>query len=196
MTLGVVFRELVSIMYEYSYDSSSEGSDNESRTPVSIKALDLSSAHLNSETLAKYLENTEENFGKRPEIVDTLLLAYNSIDTILVDASKFTSLRALDMSNNQMTSLPEAISQLPLTTLIVKNNRLTNDGLPKSFRKLHNLRMCNFSGNQLSRFPIQLLETRNLEYLYLGSNQIAELPKEIDVLQRYVVNIVYFRQFV
>lgn len=174
-------------MYKYSYDSSSESSDNESHSRDSAATLDFSYQNLNSEDLVKNLEKMEIKFGKQQEAINTLLPAYNFIDVIDANVSKFNSLKTLDLSNNHITSLPEAISQFPLTTLIVKNNRLTNSGLPKSLKNLRSLKMCNFSGNRLSKFPNQLLEIKSLEYLYLGSNRIKELPNEIEVLKKYVV---------
>lgn len=174
-------------MYKYSYDSSSESSDNESHSRDSAATLDFSYQNLNSEDLVKNLEKMEIKFGKQQEAINTLLPAYNFIDVIDANVSKFNSLKTLDLSNNHITSLPEAISQFPLTTLIVKNNRLTNSGLPKSLKNLRSLKMCNFSGNRLSKFPNQLLEIKSLEYLYLGSNRIKELPNEIEVLKKLKV---------
>ena len=171
-------------MYKYSYDSSSEGSDSEDHSKNSIGTLDFSSCQLTSENIVKYLENFDDQFSKRFEIVDTLILDHNFLGVISLDISRFTNLKTLDLSNNQIKSLPEAVCQLPLVSLIVKNNRLTDAGLPKCFQKLISLKVCNMSGNQLSTFPNQVLSAKNLEYLYVGNNRITEVPKQIETLQK------------
>lgn len=168
-------------MYKYSFDSASESSDNENQSGSSIGTLDLTSLRLTSESIIQYFEKFEE---KRFEIVDTLILAHNSLRTVTIDVLRFLNLKTLDLSNNQISLLPDTITQLPLTSLIVKNNQLTDSGLPKCFQKLVSLKVCHMSGNQLSKFPKQLLDARNIEYLYMGNNRITELPREIHVLQK------------
>ena len=170
----------------YTYDSASESSDNENQGTNSIGTLDLTSFHLTAETIVMYFQKFQETQDKRYEILDTLVLAHNFLQSITIDMTRFVNLKILDLSNNQITSLPDTIMQLPLTHLIVKNNQLTNFGLPKCLRKLVTLKVCNMSGNHLSNFPKQLLEVRNIEYLYVGNNRITELPREIDALQKYV----------
>jgi len=75
------------------------------------------------------------------------------------------------------------VCKFPLSTLIAKNNHITNEGLPIFFN-LHSLKVLNLSGNNLSEFPHQLLQADSLEYLYLGNNNIPDIPSEICVLQR------------
>lgn len=171
-------------MYKYSYDSSSESSDNENQSGNSIGTLDLTSSHLTSEKIALYFERFEETQAKRYEILDTLILAHNFLQTVTIDVSRFVNLRTLDLSNNQISFLPDAITRLPLTCLIVKNNYLTNSGLPKCFQEFTSLKVCHMSGNQLFKFPAQLLEVKNIEYLYVGNNRITELPRDIDALKK------------
>lgn len=173
-------------MYRYRYDSTSESSDSDCQLSLNpIKTYDLSYALLSTENVTKHIDDLDQSSdSKRHESIDTLLLIHNTLDTVPINVSKFSSLKRLDISNNEITTLPEVISCLPLVILIAKNNRLTSDGLPKSFRGLRHLKVCNFSGNHLSRFPEQCLEVTNLEYLYLGNNSISQLPNEISKLQR------------
>lgn len=173
-------------MYKYRYDSSSESSDSETQIAVNpVKTLDLSYHFLNSYAIYLRFEDlANKTEPKKPENVDTLLLVHNTLDTVPLNISKFINLRTLDLSNNQLKAIPELLTQLPLTTLIAKNNQITNKGLPKSFANFTSLRVFNFSGNELTTFPEQLLEAQSLEYLYLGNNRILEIPKEICRLQR------------
>ena len=71
-----------------------------------------------------------------------------------------------------------------LTSLIAKNNRLEDEGIPKNFGICKTLREVNFSGNCLTRFPDQLLELDGLKFLYVGGNQISLVPSTIGRLQR------------
>ena len=150
-------------MYKYSYDSSSEGSDSENYAANSIGTLDLTSSRLTSENIIQYFIEFEKNQDRRYEILDTLILAHNTLDSVTIDISKFMNLKTLDLSNNQIKCLPDEISQLPLTSLIVKNNYLSDSGIPKCFQKFITLKVCNMSGNQLTKFPKQLLEARSIE---------------------------------
>ena len=169
--------------FKYDY-TSDESSDNESQPENSIGTLDLSARHLTSEGVTLYFKNFEETQEQRREELNTLILATNGIRTVTIDFSKFVNLKILDLSNNEISILPEGITDLPLTTLIIKKNKLTHTGLPKSFQKLVLLKVCHMSGNDLKRFPRQLLDAKNLEYLYIGSAKLTEVPREIDMLQK------------
>lgn len=168
-------------MYRYRYDSTSESSDSENHLSLNpIKTFDLSYTLLNAEDVRKHIDEFDESGdSKKCEPIDTLLLIHNSLEMMPLNVSKFSNLKRLDVSNNQITSLPDIICSLPLTVLIAKNNRITNAGLPKTFQNFRHLKVINLSGNNLSRFPEQCLENVTVEFLYLGNNNIPELPKEI-----------------
>lgn len=171
-------------MYQYSYDSS-ESSDSETRDSLNpIKTLDFSESFRTSQDAAEQLENLSKSSEERDKPVERLFLLQNNLTIVPDNVSKFMRLKTLDLSNNYISSLPNSILQLPLNALIVKNNRLTDSGIPKSLKQLRTLKVCNLSGNSLTKFPQQLAEIRSLEYLYLGNNAIVELPKEIETLQR------------
>ncbi|XP_065214481.1 leucine-rich repeat-containing protein 58 [Planococcus citri] len=172
-------------MYRYRHDSTSESSDNENHLSLNpIKTFDLSYTLLNAEDVRKHIDEFENSGERKCEYIDTVLLIHNSLEMVPFNVSKFNNLKRLDISNNHITSLPDFICSLPLSCLIAKNNRITNEGLPKSFRNFRNLKVINLSGNNLSRFPEQCLENDSVEFLYLGSNNIIDLPKEIDRLYR------------
>lgn len=167
----------------YSDSSESSDSENQSKTFNPNKTLNFSEVILNLQDATKQLENLCKSTEKRKEFINAIVLTHNELDMIPLNIANFTNLKILEISNNLISTLPDAILQLPLTTLIMKNNRLVNSGLPKLFGKL-NLKDCRLSGNNFSNFPEQLLEIKSLEYLYLGNNSITELPKEIDALKR------------
>ena len=82
----------------------------------------------------------------------------------------------LNLSNNQISDLPEAITKLSnLTELYLSNNQLS--ALPKSVIKLSNLTELYLSNNQLSFLPESLGNFSNLTELYLSANQLSFLPE-------------------
>ncbi|XP_011870759.1 PREDICTED: leucine-rich repeat-containing protein 58 [Vollenhovia emeryi] len=155
-----------------SYTSDSSDSDS------ALITLDLTYLALNDEALDKQFLNT-----KTQEQVDTLLLSQNRLTTLPASINRFTNLNALDISNCGLTRLPDFWADCPLTCLIAKQNNLTNDGLPKDFANLTNLRELNLGGNRLTEFPGQILDLPGLRYLYLSGNLISEITKDIWKLQ-------------
>ncbi|MDJ0535953.1 MAG: leucine-rich repeat domain-containing protein [Xenococcaceae cyanobacterium MO_207.B15] len=82
----------------------------------------------------------------------------------------------LNLSNNQLSALPEAITKLSnLTRLDLSNNQLS--ALPKSVIKLSNLTRLDLSNNQLSFLPESLGNFSNLTRLDLSANQLSFLPE-------------------
>lgn len=124
------------------------------------------------------LNNTAPN-------LETLLLFSNNLLSLPPTILHFQSLRVLDISSNGLTHLPSVLTQCSLTSLIAKNNNLECDSFPKSFGVLElSLKELNLSGNNLVAIPEQILDVRNLKYLYLGSNRIVDIPKDIKKLSR------------
>lgn len=166
----------------------SDSSDTDSREQ---KTLDYSRMNLYDITLEDDLYSETKQRLKSQKDIEILLLNHNRLKHLPVEIKNFVNLRTLDLSSNGLTELPEAISQLPfLVTLVAKNNQLTNQTLPKSFTTMKNhqsaLKELNLSGNLLTHFPEQVIELRQLKYLYLGGNQITAISKDIWKMQRFV----------
>lgn len=165
----------------------SDSSDSESREQ---KTLDYGRLGLTANCLTENLTHLHK-VNKLNEI-ETIFLNHNLL-TILPPQlfSKFTNLHVLDLSANGLTRLPqELIQHCPLTRLVLKNNLLTNDTLPKCFKsKTSTLKELNLSGNMLTQFPENILELTGLRYLYLGANKIKTVSKDIWRLQRYAMVI-------
>lgn len=169
--------------YNYGSSSSSDSSDSDSFKTVSVKTLDFSYASIDSETLKMQFTLLPSNeYNKKPENIDTLLLYHNNLSFLPPNTNKFINLRTLDLSNNHISHLPQAITSFPLTTLIVRNNMLTSESFPKDLKALKNLKVFNLSGNRINQFPVQLLQITTLKYLYLGNNTISQIPREINKL--------------
>lgn len=88
-------------------------------------------------------------------------------------------MKVLDISNNGLTSLPDIFRHCQLTNLILKNNRLRSDTLPKEFTECHSLKELNLGGNNITQFPEQILSFPNLRFLYLGGNGMKNISKDV-----------------
>jgi len=117
----------------------------------------------------------------------SLQIHHNSIGILPGAIGTFSNLVILDASNNGLCHIAEEIGRLSfLQTLVVKNNNLDNDSLPKNFDQLHSLQAVNLSGNRFTEFPSPLIHMPQIQKLYLASNRIEEMPNLIHHIQRLV----------
>lgn len=174
---------------DYSYSSSSSDS-GESDYSGKSQCLDFSYAMINSYTLSHNLEAIACESGshmKSADYYESMILHHNRLTTLPDSVAFFVNIKILNVSGNTLTHIPDSILMLKhLTSLIVKNNRLVDDGIPKNLGICKTLKEVNFSGNALTRFPEQLLELDGLKFLYVGGNQISVIPNTIGRLQRYI----------
>jgi len=87
------------------------------------------------------------------------------------------SLETLDLSNNQLSSLPDEISQLVHLKIIFASNNLFTT-LPDALGKCPNLEMVGFKSNNISHVPQNSLPVK-LRWLILTDNKIASLPDSL-----------------
>ncbi|XP_026752702.2 leucine-rich repeat-containing protein 58 [Galleria mellonella] len=154
----------------------SDSCDSDSREQ---KTLDLSCKLMDSINLSSELKGIvdEKNCAENYEI---LLLYNNRIKALPDTINKFCNLKILDISNNRLTVFPDVFKSCPLTSLIAKNNQLTNESFPKCFNLTKcTLKELNLSGNHINFFPEQIMELTSLKYLYLGGNNIVNISKDI-----------------
>ena len=96
-----------------------------------------------------------------------------------------TDLANLNLSNNQLTGLPDGIGKLTnLTVLNVENNRLQS--LPASIGQLKYLARADFSNNRLTSLPTELGNLTQLNFLKL--NDYKGSPADIDALRAKLPN--------
>ena len=105
-------------------------------------------------------------------------LSYNQISSLPAEIWNLTNLTNLDLSYNQITGLPAEIWNLTnLTTLDLSDNQIT--GLPAEIWNLTNLTNLYLSYNQITGLPAEIWNLTNLTDLDLGNNQISSLPAEM-----------------
>ena len=92
--------------------------------------------------------------------------------------ANLTNLRHLNLHENQITVIPEAIANLTdLQYLNLYSNQIT--AIPKVIANLTNLRHLNLHSNQITVIPETIANLTDLQYLNLHSNQITVIPDAI-----------------
>jgi len=87
-------------------------------------------------------------------------------------------LTELDLRGNQITNLPESITNLSnLTELDLRGNQITN--LPESIAKLSNLKKLYLKENKITDLSESVAKLSNFTELYLSRNSIKKLPESI-----------------
>ena len=87
------------------------------------------------------------------------------------------TLEILDLSDNQLTELPDSISQLKnLKIIFFERNNFTE--FPAILKELPLLSMIGFKSNQLKTVPENAFPPR-LKWLVLTNNKIEKIPKSI-----------------
>lgn len=87
------------------------------------------------------------------------------------------TLEILDLSNNQLSTLPDEIKQLTQLKIIFASNNLF-EVLPEVLGTCPLLEMIGFKANQIKEVPVLSLP-RQLRWLILTDNQIIDLPESL-----------------
>ena len=115
-------------------------------------------------------------------VVKLVLENFGLTGAVPAEIGRLTSLRQLDLCENQLESMPAEIGQLTsLTELHLRGNQLTS--LPAEIRKLTSLMYLNLGDNQLTSLPAKIGQLASLVGLNLGYNQLTTLPAAIRELR-------------
>ena len=96
----------------------------------------------------------------------------------VIEEAKTRKKTTLDLSNNELATLPPEICELTnLTWLALSHNRLTT--LPPEICQLTNLTYLSLSDNHIRELSSAISQLPNLIWLSLSRNQLAALPSEI-----------------
>ncbi|EPQ15693.1 Leucine-rich repeat and calponin like proteiny domain-containing protein 4 [Myotis brandtii] len=109
--------------------------------------------------------------------LEGLSLYHNCLRCLNPALGNLTALTYLNLSRNQLSSLPPYICQLPLRVLIVSNNKL--GALPPDISTLGSLRQLDVSSNELQSLPTELCSLPSLRDLNVRRNQLSTLPDEL-----------------
>ncbi|KAH1010837.1 hypothetical protein HUJ05_005079 [Dendroctonus ponderosae] len=119
----------------------------------------------------------------------SLLLQHNSLSSLSGggELNSLGHLIILDISNNDISTLPSEISALKsLEELYANSNKL--NGLPDSICSLENLKSLSLSENKLRNLPEEMGKLAKLQKLYLtGNPNLRHLPKTICKARRLVL---------
>jgi len=114
------------------------------------------------------------NLADSLEVLD---LSNNQLESLPDDLPRLYNLKALFLNNNQFKSVPEVLARCPQLSMIsFKSNhltRLSETALPLQTRWLI------LTNNQLTTLPASLGKLTKLQKLMLAGNQLRSLPDEL-----------------
>lgn len=123
-----------------------------------------------------------------PEIFDladsleVLDLSRNQLSTLPDDLPRLHRLRVIFLNNNQFEVIPEVLAQCPRLTMVgLKSNRITHwpdQALPPQTRWLI------LTDNQLEALPASIGSLQHLQKLMLAGNRLNTLPPELAQCRR------------
>lgn len=142
---------------------------------------------------------------KDPQNATKLILADSKLSQLPPEVQTLTSLKRLDLSSNQLKTLPDGLSALtqlnilwldgnPLTQLppvvcrlkALKSLKAMNCGLatlPADLAALQQLNFLGLSGNPMSTVPPAVLKLPALNYLLIADSGLKQLPEDIGSLK-------------
>jgi small GTP-binding protein len=125
--------------------------------------------------------------------VTELDLSNNQISSLPPEIVQLTNLQSLNIFRNQISSLPPEIVQLTnLQFLNISFNQISS--LPREIGQLTNLQSLNISRNQISSLPREIGQLTNLQSLYISGNQFSSLPREIGQLTNLQILYIFINQ--
>ncbi|XP_065213412.1 protein phosphatase PHLPP-like protein [Planococcus citri] len=99
-------------------------------------------------------------------------------------------LSTLQLSFNQLTTLPQVMRRVPLQQLYLQNNSLIT--LPRHFFiASSNLKILNVSKNCLKEIPQFICKNESLEQLYLTSNALTDITPLLNCIRLKVLHVAY-----
>eukprot|EP00118_Oscarella_pearsei_P025803 m.308799 g.308799 ORF g.308799 m.308799 type:complete len:684 (+) comp44828_c0_seq1:14-2065(+) len=113
--------------------------------------------------------------------LERLICHHNAIRSIPDTFLQLMRLTYLDISRNQLSSLPPSICLWSLETLIVSSNRL--NFIPGDIGKMSNLVELDAGNNELRSLPLEIGKLTKLRCLKLRRNSLTELPDCLSCLK-------------
>ncbi|XP_039225851.1 DISP complex protein LRCH3 isoform X2 [Crotalus tigris] len=109
--------------------------------------------------------------------LESLNLYQNCIRYIPEAILNLQSLTFLNISRNQLSTLPVHLCSLPLKVLIASNNKLVS--IPEEIGQLRHLMELDVSCNEIQTIPPQIGNLTSLRDLNIRRNHLVHLPEEL-----------------
>ncbi|XP_072201030.1 DISP complex protein LRCH3 isoform X9 [Excalfactoria chinensis] len=109
--------------------------------------------------------------------LESLNLYQNCIRYIPEAVLNLQSLTFLNISRNQLSTLPVHLCSLPLKVLIASNNKLVS--IPEEIGQLRQLTELDVSCNEIQTIPPQIGNLESLRDLNVRRNHLVHLPEEL-----------------
>eukprot|EP00076_Gallus_gallus_P024697 XP_015146963.1 leucine-rich repeat and calponin homology domain-containing protein 3 isoform X5 [Gallus gallus] len=109
--------------------------------------------------------------------LESLNLYQNCIRYIPEAVLNLQSLTFLNISRNQLSTLPVHLCSLPLKVLIASNNKLVS--IPEEIGQLRQLTELDVSCNEIQTIPPQIGSLESLRDLNVRRNHLVRLPEEL-----------------
>ncbi|CAN0880072.1 Plant intracellular Ras-group-related LRR protein 6 [Linum grandiflorum] len=126
--------------------------------------------------LEKQLVSTNDDAEERLEIVD---LSGMSFDTLPDPPLNLACICKLDLSNNNLQSIPESLTARLLNVVVLDLHSNQLKSLPNSVGCLSKLKVLNVAGNLLVYLPKTIENCRSLEDLNINFNKLTRLPESM-----------------
>ncbi|XP_070564294.1 leucine-rich repeat-containing protein 40-like [Ptychodera flava] len=128
------------------------------------------------------LDTAGDRWWEQVDLVK-LILASNKLQEISSDITQLPALTVLDVHDNQLSSITEAIGELiNLQRLNLSHNKLIS--LPSEISNLFNLVFLHVEHNELCELGDEIGTLRSLEDLDLSHNHLVAIPTTIGRLTR------------
>lgn len=145
--------------------------------PVKLRYLDKPKSKLVVKSRSTY---PFRGFPPSLESFEAVSISLNRVDLRLL---QLKHLRVLDLSNNSITSLPEALKDMQLVELKLAGNKLLSiSELLCSGEVAISLKLLDLARNSLTHLPHSFSCLKNLVQLKLDCNNIQKLPRTIGKL--------------
>ncbi|CAH0389384.1 unnamed protein product [Bemisia tabaci] len=137
------------------------------------------------------LDELPDWVGDCPHLA-TLFASNNRLSSLpaYLFCGEMRSLETLQLSFNQLTSLPVVVREIPLQQLFLQSNSIT--ALPQHFFSASSrLRVLNVSKNCLKELPLFSGENYVLERLYLTSNALTDITSLTNCINLRTIHAAY-----